>query len=187
VSGKDVAKLEGKRIALRDFLIEDIESVYDWICQPDITRYLVTGSLPKTLRETEAYVERQMARTDPLNHAFVIMLRADASSIGITACHNIDWPNRVAEVGIIIGEPEQLSRGYGTEALMLLLGYSFDRLNLHRVFLRVLDFNQRAIESYLKCGFSKEGRLRDAVFLDGDYHDVIVMSILEEEFFRLRR
>ena len=85
-------------------------------------------------------------------------------------------------MGIIIGEPEQLGKGYGTEALMLLLGYSFDELNLHRVFLRVVDFNQRAIESYLKCGFSKEGRLRDAIFLDGDYHDVVVMSILEEEF-----
>ena len=173
---------EGKRIALRDFLIEDTQSIYGWLRRPEITRYLVTAFLPKTLRETETYVEEQMARNDPLNRAFVITLRADASSIGVTGCHNIDWPNRAAEIGITIGEPEQLGKGYGTEAMELLLAFCFNELNLHRVFLRVFDFNGRAIESYRKCGFKEEGRLREAFFREGHYHDVLVMSLLEEEF-----
>ncbi len=138
--------------------------------------------MPKTLRETETYVEVQMARADPLNRAFVITLRADASSIGVTGCHNIDWPNRAAEIGIYIGEPEKLGKGYGTEAMELLLAFCFNELNLHRVFLRVFDFNGRAIESYRKCGFKEEGRLREAFFREGHYHDIVVMSILEEEF-----
>jgi RimJ/RimL family protein N-acetyltransferase len=179
--------LQGERVALRDFLIEDIQSIYGWLRRPEITRFLYSASLPKTLRETETYVEQQMGHADPLNRAFVIALRGDAKSIGVTGCYNIEWPNRSAEVGIYIGEPDQLGKGYGTEAMKLLLAYSFTELNLHRVFLRVFDFNQRAIESYLKCGFSVEGRLREAIFREGEYHDVVIMSLLEEEFFRLRR
>ncbi len=174
--------LEGKRIALRDFLIEDNQSIYSWLQRPEITRYLMADFLPKTSRETETYVEAQMARNDPLNRAFVITLRADASCIGVTGCHNISWPNRAGEIGIFIGEPEQLGKGYGTEAMELLLAFCFKELNLHRVFLRVFDFNRRAIDSYRKCGFKEEGRLREALYRQGDYHDVVVMSLLEEEF-----
>jgi RimJ/RimL family protein N-acetyltransferase len=174
--------LEGRRVTLRGFLIEDIQSIYGWLRRPEIARYLYSASLPKTLRETETYVEQQIGHVDPLNRAFIIALRAEATSIGVTGCHNIDWPNRSAEIGIYIGEPEQLGKGYGTEAMELLLAYSFNELNLHRVFLRVFDFNSRAIESYRKCGFSEEGRLREVIFREGDYHDVLVMSILEEEF-----
>jgi len=177
--------LQDEQIALRDFRVEDVRSLRGWLGRSEITRYLYAAALPKTLRETEAYVEEQMSGADPLNRAFVITLRAlraDASAIGVAGCHHINWPNRSAEIGIFIGEPEHLGKGYGTEAMELLLACAFNELNLHRVFLRVFDFNRRAIESYRKCGFQEEGRLREALFRQDDYHDVILMSILEEEF-----
>ena len=83
---------------------------------------------------------------------------------------------------IFIGEEENRSKGYGTEALKLLLDYGFNYLNLHSIMLCVMSFNERAIACYKKVGFKEAGRLRENYFLNGKYHDVVYMDILENEF-----
>jgi RimJ/RimL family protein N-acetyltransferase len=100
---------------------------------------------------------------------------------------NIDQKNRSAEIGIVIGEKEYWSRGYGREALGMLQEIAFEGLNLHRVYLRHVDFNERGHRAYLAAGFQVEGRLRQANFLQGRYCDDLIMSVLAEEYTHRKR
>lgn len=114
-----------------------------------------------------------------------IRLRAqerDDLPIGNTGIMDHDTISRSAELGIQIGEKAYWNKGYGTEAVELMLKHSFLTLNLNRVFLQVFENNPSAIRSYEKAGFVHEGRLREAVFRSGDYLDVFVMSVLKSEW-----
>jgi RimJ/RimL family protein N-acetyltransferase len=93
-----------------------------------------------------------------------------------------DWISRNAEVGIVIGEKDYWNKGYGSEAMQLMLKHGFETLNLHRIWLRVYGFNTRAIRAYEKSGFVHEGRKREASFIQGKYHDVLIMSVLQPEW-----
>ena len=95
---------------------------------------------------------------------------------------NIIWKDRVGTCGIFIGDKNEQGKGYGTEAMKLLLGYGFNTLNLNRLDLKVNDFNSRAIKCYQNLGFVEEGRMREASFVNGKYHDQILMSILRKEW-----
>ena len=90
--------------------------------------------------------------------------------------------SRTATLGIFIGEKEERSKGYGTEAIKLLLDFGFNYLNLHEIKLDVYEFNKRAIKCYEKIGFKEYGRRRKCKFINGKYYDSIEMDILAEEF-----
>ena len=102
--------------------------------------------------------------------------------IGNIGLHDLDWKNRNAQLGVVIGEKAYWGLGYGTDAIKALLRFAFDEMNLHRVQLRVFEFNERAIRCYRRCGFREEGRLRQELYRGGAYHDVLLMGILREEF-----
>ena len=87
-----------------------------------------------------------------------------------------------AELGIMIGEKSYWSQGFGTDALRTLLRFGFDEMNLHRITLLVYDFNERAQAAYNKAGFVEEGRRREALYTEGGYHDIVVMSVLRDEW-----
>ena len=82
----------------------------------------------------------------------------------------------------MIGNKDYWNKGYGTEAMTLLLKHGFETLNLNRIMLRVYDFNARAQRCYEKAGFVTEGQLRDALYVEGDYRDVLIMSVLRKEW-----
>jgi diamine N-acetyltransferase len=100
-------------------------------------------------------------------------------SLGFT---HIDWRNRASEFGILIGDKTYWNRGYGTEAVRLLVQHGFNTINLNRIFLHVFENNPPAIRVYEKAGFVHEGRERQAEFQDGKYIDILVMSMLKNEF-----
>lgn len=110
--------------------------------------------------------------------------RADAgwkklgNAVGSVYLRDIDETHHKAEYGIFIGEEEALSKGYGTEAAQLMLEYAFNTLHLHKVMLRVLAENVQAQKSYERAGFQKEAYLKDEVFLNGKYCDVILMACI---------
>ncbi|GJM72928.1 hypothetical protein HMSSN036_51440 [Paenibacillus macerans] len=99
---------------------------------------------------------------------FVIAEKDTLEYIGQIDLHKIDWQNRSAVLGIVIGRKELLGQGYGREAIELMKRFVFERLNLNRLELEVLDFNERAYRCYLGCGFKEEGRLRQKEFKTGD-------------------
>ena len=94
---------------------------------------------------------------------------------------------RSAELGIAIYEEKNWGKGYGTDAMKVLLKFGFDYLNLNRIQLRVVDFNVRGIKTYKKVGFKEVGKLRATHFWEGEYSDQILMDILKSEWIELNK
>ncbi|MBI3978494.1 MAG: GNAT family N-acetyltransferase [Chloroflexi bacterium] len=112
---------------------------------------------------------------------YFVVCDDDHPFLGIVRMDEIDRLNRSIRVGCDI-VPTLRGRGYGTKAFTAILKYCFDFLNMHRVWLAVLEYNQVARRLYERQGFRVEGRYRAAIFRDGRYHDYLIMSILEEEY-----
>jgi RimJ/RimL family protein N-acetyltransferase len=113
---------------------------------------------------------------------FTILTRQDNRSIGDVGLSGIDWIHRNAYLGISIGEREEWGKGYGTDAVRVILRLAFTELNLHRVSLTVFDYNQRAIRAYEKAGFRMEGRQRGYLKREGQRWDLLYMGILRHEW-----
>lgn len=113
---------------------------------------------------------------------FSIQTLEDGRLLGDIDLMVINWASRDAFVGLGIGEREFWGKGYGTEAMRLVLHYAFLELNLRRVTLNVFEYNERAIRSYEKAGFRLEGRQRKVIQREGRRWDIIFMGILREEW-----
>jgi RimJ/RimL family protein N-acetyltransferase len=173
--------ITGEKVRLRAFREDDLKNSVAWLNNPTVTRYLL-NMRPWSLVEEKAWLDRVMKNEDPSSATFVIETN-DGEYVGSAGLMHIDPRNRAAEAGIVIGRPEEWGRGQGTDAMKTLLKHGFEELNLHRIALRVYTFNERAIRSYQKLGFVEEGRLRQAMFRHGAWHDVILMAILADEYF----
>jgi RimJ/RimL family protein N-acetyltransferase len=102
-------------------------------------------------------------------------------AIGSVGLANIDLVQRNAELFVFIGEKDSRNKGAALQAIRLMAAHGFNNFNLHRVWVRVFAFNVAGQHLFQKCGFAIEGRLREAKCLDGKYHDVIFMGMLEHE------
>lgn len=173
--------IPGLMVRLRPIEQEDLPRFVRWFSDPEVRRHLALY-LPPSLAQEEHWFRRlqeQMAR----NEVVVLAIETpEGVHIGNIGLHQINWKDRNAELGIVIGEKEYWGQGYGTDATRTLLQFAFGEMNLHRVQLRVDADNARAIRCYQKCGFREEGRLRDAVFREGTYHDQLIMSILRADW-----
>ncbi|AJY73715.1 GNAT family N-acetyltransferase [Paenibacillus beijingensis] len=174
--------LTGERIVLRDYRMEDLPYIRKWANDAEITGMLSDIFLyPQTTHDTESYL-KMMVEGDPDNKGYIIAFKDSLEYIGQIDLHKLDWKNRFASMGIVIGRKDLLGQGYGREAIGLLTGFVFDSLNLNRLELDVYEFNERAYRCYVGCGFKEEGRMRQRLFRSGKYWDVIKMSILAEEY-----
>jgi RimJ/RimL family protein N-acetyltransferase len=103
--------------------------------------------------------------------------------IGLVNLVNISWISRNAEIGLIaVFNPDFWGKGYGSDALIVLLDLAFSALDMHNVYLYVVSFNDRATNVYKKIGFSTQGKLREMAYRDGKRYDVVLMDILRSEF-----
>lgn len=130
---------------------------------------------PMTTESAERWVRRLV------EHPFAWVVVRNGL-IGEIRLDRLDRTDRRASLAVGIVDPNALGRGYGTEAIRLVLRYAFGDLALHRVSVRVIAYNTRAIRSYEKCGFVLEGREREAALVDGDWHDDVIMGVLDREF-----
>lgn len=173
--------LEGEKVRLRPIEREDLPRFVRWFADPEVRRHLLVY-LPFSLTQEERWYEELQERLRRSESVVLALEMLDGLHIGNIGLHEIDWKNRHAELGIVIGEKAYWGQGYGTDAIRTLLRLAFEEMNLHRVYLVVDEDNLRAIRCYEKCGFREEGRLREAVFREGQYHDQLVMSVLQAEF-----
>ncbi len=171
--------LIGQKVYLRPLEREDAPRVTPWFNLPDVRRTLLRHR-PINLRSEEEFIDK--AYQGEHDVMLGIELRSVEQLVGVTGLHAIDFKDRHAGFGIVVGEPEQWGKGYGTEATALIVGYAFDTLNLNRVWLHVYEDNERGIRAYRKVGFREEGRLRQHAYHDGRYWDTVTMGILREEW-----
>lgn len=172
----------GKRIRLRGVERSDVPKSFEWINDPEVNAGLAVY-LPMSMRDEEQWFER-IAQRDQEEKPMAIEARAGEGwkLIGNCGFFHIEWTNRAAELGIMIGDKTFWNQGYGTETMQLLLQHGFETLNLNRIFLRVYATNPRARRAYEKAGFVLEGTLRQAVYKHGRYADVHIMSVLRSEW-----
>jgi RimJ/RimL family protein N-acetyltransferase len=130
--------------------------------------------------------EQSPARPDMNSFGFSLRTLADDRLIGGCALFNIKWTHRTAGLGLVIGEPSYWGRGYGGDALALLVGYAFRELNLYRVGLDVMSYNTRAVRLYEKFGFVHEGTRRSAIWREGQRYDLLFFGLLREEWLALQ-
>lgn len=170
--------LEGDRVTLRPARREDTKIINEFWSDVEMTS-LASNSAPRpnSVEQTQALLDELDKRDDHVR--FVI--DAEGQVIGDCSLHDIDTHNRQCQVGIALGRP-YWGQGYGQDALRTIVDYAFKHHNMHRVGLEVLANDERAVGCYRKVGFVEEGRLRQRDWRDGEYHDVMVMGILVEEW-----
>ena len=173
----------GNKIRLRAIERDDIPRFVKWFNDPEVRYFLSTVRPLNRMAERSFLEEFSKGAKDPsADIILAIVLKEEDRHIGNAGLHNINLIDRVAEFGIGIGEKDCWQKGYGTEATRAMVQYGFDTLNLHRIYLRVHDYNTRGLATYKKVGFRQEGVMRQALFRQGRYHDVIFMGILKDEY-----
>ena len=179
----DIGLFQGELIRLCAPREEDAAAFARWSHDAAYLRAVDTDfARPISAKEAEKRFPGAEAGSNTVE--FRIRTLDEDRLIGFVALHSIEWNNRAALLAIGIGEAEYRSKGYGTDALRLILRCAFDELNLLRVGLDVISNNTAALRAYEKVGFVHEGAMRRAVLRDGRHHDRLIMGILRDEWVR---
>jgi RimJ/RimL family protein N-acetyltransferase len=170
--------LVGEKVYLRPIEKEDLKYVCKWVNDPEI-RGKMGETLPMNMTRANEWFEKAVKDKDRV--WFIIVAKETGQVIGEGGFLRIYHPWRSSDISIILGEKSAWGKGYGSEAMALMLDYGFGHLNLHRISLGVFAFNETAIRFYERAGFKREGIQREGYYYDNAYHDIIMMSILEDE------
>ncbi|MFS8531446.1 GNAT family N-acetyltransferase [Sphaerobacter thermophilus] len=178
------ASLQGDRITLTPLGEADLDDVRRWRSDPDVTRYWITQVVP-----TRAEMRAWLARNRREGALLWVIRDERRHRIGFVTLFGIDPEHRKAELALMIGERDIWGQGYARETLRVVLRHAFTPtsyggLGLHKVWLCVVAENQAARRAYVACGFREDGVLREDLYRDGVWHDQILMSILEDEFWQ---
>ena len=171
-------KIEGELIYLTPITYDDCEDFVRWR-NSDLVKSRFIYRKDLTVEDQRNWIRTRVETGQVVQ--FIIWDRADNKKIGSVYFQDIDNNNHKCEYGILIGEEEYLNGGRGTETARLALEYAFNNMKMHRVYLRLLSDNVRALKSYEHVGFKQEGVARNDVWLDGKPVDVIFMAAIRPE------
>jgi RimJ/RimL family protein N-acetyltransferase len=178
--------LQGKKVVLRAIERRDIETLRQWLNDPEVNQYLLVYAPLSEIVEEKWYEKTAQSNTQLVMAIESSDLKNPRQLIGNCGLHDIRWKDRTATFGIFIGDKSFWSNGYGTEAASLLIQFGFEQLNFHRINSSVLGFNKRSLRMHQKLGFQIEGRQRQKIFKNGEYHDEIILGLLREEWGKLK-
>lgn len=168
-------------VLLRALSHADLETLRGFVNDPDVMQFSNTYG-PVDDAAQQRWYQGLSANRSAVWFGICELIEGKDRLVGTCCLVDVDWVSRVAELRIRIGDRAAWSRGLGGRATRLLLGHGFAELNLQRIWLRVFDSNVRASRLYERLGFKIEGRLRQAVFLQGAYQDVLLMGLLRSEW-----
>ena len=171
-------KIVGERLYLSPINSEDYELYTKWMNDFETAKYITQLTNVVSLDAEKEY----LANITSSKYHFAIVLNEEDRLIGNISLMNVHEVDRNAELGIFIGEATDRNKGYGSEAIKLLLDFSFNYLNFHNIMLKAYSFNERAINAYEKCGFKEFGTWKESHYFDGKYYDEVFMSILKDDF-----
>jgi RimJ/RimL family protein N-acetyltransferase len=170
--------LQGKLVLLRAFHPDDLDRLTDF--RNDLETEVLSGGDPPTPTPRESMAELWERRRGHTGDA-TFVIEADGKVIGDAALFGANAVSRTVELGITIGDKDYWGRGYGSEAVQLLVDYAFQSRNIRKVTLSVLGNNPRAIAAYRKAGFVEEGRRQLQEWNDGEYVDLVLMGVFRPE------
>ena len=170
--------LRVENLFLRRPNLDDVEAIYN-LKNNERAAYLLGGVFSKySLDDIVNWINFHNN-----NHSEVLLVIEDRSVgrlIGHVGLYKIDKVAKKTELGILIADDESRGKGYGTKVTKLMVNYAFNELGLHKVTAEVLSENLPSISMFKKCGFLVDGCLRDDIFKNGRFYDVLCMSILYE-------
>ena len=177
--------IRGRIVTLRAMELEDQELLREMINDPETEKMVVGYSFPVS---TENQINWFRSNSNNSNNLRLIIETEQDGPVGYANIVNIDWKNRTAFHGIKIAKREFRSRGIGTDTVMAVMRYAFEELQLNRLDGAIIDYNEASKRLYCdKCGWRIEGIRRQAIFKSNEYHDLIMVGILREEYFDLVR
>ena len=165
-------------VVLRPITLEDTENIIKWRNSDSVRRNFIYQDL--FTKESQEKWFHTMIETDKARQ-FIIYNKLSNNPIGTSYLRDIDRVNRKAEYGIFIGTEDDRGKGLGAETAELMIAYGFEVMGLHKIFLRVFSDNIRAQKSYERAGFRQEAYLKEEVFVDGIFKDIILMAKINDE------
>jgi RimJ/RimL family protein N-acetyltransferase len=173
--------LRGERVQVRAVELADLPSLHDWWADPAHWHEMAEPARLLSFEAVEDWYDAERDRVDLQEGRTLAIADSAGGILGTIQYGRIDPRDRACEIGMFLGKGEDRGKGYGSEALRLLLAFLFGDLGVHRASLQVHPDNAAAIRCYEKMGFASEGRLRQCRFFDGRFHDMLVMALLASE------
>ena len=172
--------LKGNKIDLCPLDPEgDLTQYVSWVNDQENTKYMAVGNYPLTQVQLKEYIH---CHSDSKSLLLGIFLKKENRHIGNITLHQVDHHNRVREIGILIGDKTSQGKGFGSEAVRLIVSHAFMRLNLHKLTTGMVQENAASQKMFEKIGFKREGCLRQHFYLDGKYHDCLRYGLLRSEY-----
>ena len=178
---KKISYATGKRIYLRPIEKKDINKKYlAWINNQKLCGHLEVNRFPNSIKDLKDYYKNSKSSKSKV--LFAICIKQTDEHIGNCSLTNIDWINRRAQYGRLIGLEKKNLKGLGTEALELLKEYAFNKLNLNSIWTGVNQKNIASIKSNIKSGMKKIGVFPESVFYQGELVDMVLICITKKKF-----
>lgn len=172
----------GEKVLLRGYKEEDIEKAYEFVNDFEVKRLLDPNTpFPITKWEEESWVKSSKNK-EGLVYDFAIEDIVTGQYIGGVSINSCSIKNRNCVIGIMIGDKKFWGKGYGTDALKVLIKFIFEECNLEKIKLAAYSFNDRAIRCYKSLGFKEEGVLKKEIYREGKYYDEILMALFKEDY-----
>ena len=168
--------LQGKQVVLRAVEKEDIDTIKEWLADPELLHGLGARPIPLGNIDPEKLPEQFRLRDGRI----LAVVSKDKHMLGLIAFGNLHEQNRTASIMVLIGDRGEWNRGYGSDALRTAVRFAFEDLNLNCVEAQIPQFNTRGLRVFEKVGFTPEGTLRGRFYGRGKYWDVVVASALRE-------
>lgn len=173
--------IKGNIVTLRAIEIDDLDSLNRWSNSPELWKNLAGWHFPYSKLNTENWI-LNINNNNSTNQIFAIDT-IEHGLIGTASLKNIDWKNRNAFHGMMLGDVETRGKGYALDTVMALMRYAFEELGLNRLDGCMIAYNKRSISFYTKkCGWQVEGTRKNWFFKNGSYHDQIIVGITREQY-----
>jgi RimJ/RimL family protein N-acetyltransferase len=173
--------IKGKIVTLRAIELDDLELLSRWSNDPDLWFMLGGWHFPYSKNSTEAWI-RKIDNNNPNNQIFAIDT-PEHGLVGTANLVNIDWKNKNAFHGMMLGDKETRGKGYAQDAVMTIMRYSFEELGLNRLDGDMIEYNKLSINFYTKrCGWVVEGIKKEWFYRRGKFFDKIVVGVTKSQY-----
>ena len=176
-------KILGRKVVLRAIEEADLPALHVWANDPELAQLEGSWHFPSSMDFHKRWLE--VLQNDELNKRFAIDA-PDLGLVGLASLMAIDWKNRHATHGIVLGDKAVRGRGYGTDTIMAVMRYAFEELGLERLDTTIIEYNVMSLDVFCrKCGWKEEGRRKRWYFRAGRYWDQVLVGITREDYLAL--